>query len=109
MSFAVKGETHEGNVLTLRGGFATREAAEDHPVQLSLWKRVFVEQVVDPVARPPQLPPLPWDWVIAGEPTANGSYHAYLVDATGRKIAAIWGRGEEKALIADAILRGVNL
>lgn len=54
------------------------------------------------------LPPLPWDWVAAGIPTANGQFHAYLVDATGRKIAAIWGKGAEKELIADHILKSVN-
>jgi hypothetical protein len=55
-----------------------------------------------------QLPPLPWDWVAAGKPNNNGSFHAYLVDANGRKIAAIWGRGNEKEAIADFILRATN-
>lgn len=55
-----------------------------------------------------KLPPLPWDWVSSGVPTANGKFHAYLVDATGRKIAAIWGKGAEKQLIADHILELVN-
>jgi hypothetical protein len=54
---------------------------------------------------PVALPPLPWDWVAAGSPAANGAFHAYLVDATGRKIAAIWGKGHEKEAIADFILR----
>lgn len=56
----------------------------------------------------PTLPPKPWDWVAAGAPTANGHFHAYLVDATGRKIAAIWGKPGEKELIADHILTSVN-
>lgn len=54
------------------------------------------------------LPPLPWDWTVAGAPSNNGAFHAYLVDATGRKIAAIWGKGNEKAAIGDAILNAVN-
>ena len=54
------------------------------------------------------LPPLPWDWVASGKPSNNGAFHAYLVDATGRKIAAIWGRGNEKEAIADYILRAAN-
>ena len=54
------------------------------------------------------LPPFPWDWVASGAPSANGQFHAYLVDATGRKIAAIWGKGAEKEAIADFILRAVN-
>lgn len=35
-------------------------------------------------------------------------FNAYLVDATGRKIAAIWGKGDEKEAIADFILKSVN-
>lgn len=107
-TYAVKAETHEGNLMTLRRGFATEDAAADHPVQMSLWKRVWVEAEQTPADTAPVLPPLPWDWVSAGHPTANGQFQAYLVDATGRKIAAIWGRGSEKALIADHILKSVN-
>lgn len=54
------------------------------------------------------LPPKPWDWIASGAPSANGQFHAYLVDATGRKIAAIWGKAGEKELIADHILQSVN-
>lgn len=49
MEFVVKAETHEGNVKTLRRGFATQDAAEDHRVVMSQWKRVWVEPV-DPFA-----------------------------------------------------------
>jgi hypothetical protein len=55
-----------------------------------------------------ELPPFPWDWVASGVPSNNGKFHAYLVDATGRKLAAIWGKGEEKEAIADFILECVN-
>lgn len=110
MTFVVKAESHEGKTLTLRGGFATRDDAEDHPVQMSLWKRVWVEGAASPPPAPPTptLPPLPWDWVSSTVTDARGSFHAYLVDATGRKIAAIWGREGEKALIADTIIQQVN-
>jgi hypothetical protein len=108
--YAVIAETHEGNVKTLRRGFASQEAAEDHPVQMSLWKRVWIEQIKsEPAPKPmPTLPPLPWDWIAAGVADARGSFHAYLVDSTGRKIAAIWGKDGEKQLIADKIIEAVN-
>jgi hypothetical protein len=47
MEYAVKAETHEGKVLTLRRGFASQEEAEDHPIQMSRWKRVWVEPIDD--------------------------------------------------------------
>jgi hypothetical protein len=95
--------------MTLRRGFATEDAAEEHPVQMALWKRVWVERiaVATSVKSAPALPPKPWDWVASGDTDARGQFHAYLVDATGRKIAAIWG-GEAKSLIADHILERVN-
>lgn len=107
--YAVRAETHEGNVMTLRRGFTSEDAAEDHPVQMNLWKRVWVEPVgLIQTDRPaPVLPPKPWDWVAAGATSNNGTFHAYLVDANGRKIAAIWG-GEAKKLIADHILERCN-
>ena len=45
MGYAVKAETHQGKVLVLKRGFASQEEAEDHPVRMSHWKRVWVEQV----------------------------------------------------------------
>lgn len=54
------------------------------------------------------LPPFPWDWVASGTPSGNGQFNAYLVDATGRKLAAIWGKGDEKTRIADHILSRAN-
>lgn len=107
--YAVMAETHEGNVMTLRRGFTSRSSAEDHPVQMKLWKRVWIDPVAIP-SRPlePSLPPLPWEWITTGVADARGSFHAYLVDATGRKIAAIWGKDHEKKLIADKIVDSVN-
>lgn len=51
--------------------------------------------------------PLPWDWMwIPG--TAEGRGHIYLLDADKRKIAAIWGKAEEKPATADLIISAVN-
>jgi hypothetical protein len=47
MEYAVKGETHEGKISNLRRGFASEEEAGDHPIQMSLWKRVWVEPIDD--------------------------------------------------------------
>jgi hypothetical protein len=47
MEYAVKAETHEGKILILQRGFASQEEAEDHPIQMSLWKRVWVEPIDD--------------------------------------------------------------
>ena len=47
MEYAVKAETYEGKVKVLQAGFASKEQAEDHPVKMSLWKRVWVEAVDD--------------------------------------------------------------
>jgi hypothetical protein len=54
------------------------------------------------------LPPLPWDWTCADRPTANGTFQVYIADANGRKIAAIWGKPEERETIADTIISLVN-
>ena len=48
MEYAVKAETHEGKVLILKRGFASQEEAEDHPVRMSHWKRVWVEAIQPP-------------------------------------------------------------
>jgi hypothetical protein len=45
MEYAVKAETHEGDVMVLRRGFASKEKAEDHPIKMFLWKRVWVEPI----------------------------------------------------------------
>jgi hypothetical protein len=52
--------------------------------------------------------PRPWDWVFVSTDTASGGGHIYLVDANGRKIAAIWGKGGEKEATADLIITAVN-
>lgn len=108
MEYAVKAETHEGKVMTLRRGFVSEENAGDHPVTAKLWKRVWVEAIPGDPPPPATLPPLPWDWVTSSTVSSNGLFNAYLVDATGRKIGAIWGKGREKEMIADHILKCVN-
>lgn len=44
-----------GGPLVLRRGFPSREAAEDHPVKLALWARVWVEERKKPGHKPPGL------------------------------------------------------
>ena len=45
MEYVVKAETHDGKVTILQRGFATREDAEDHLIQMSQWKQVWVEPI----------------------------------------------------------------
>lgn len=102
--FAVKAETHEGNIVTLRRHFATEESAGDHPVQMALWKRVWVEMVPVAVIPTATLPPRPWSVV----PANNHASHIYITDATGKKIATIWGSIGERKLTAEHILELIN-
>jgi hypothetical protein len=106
--FCLKAETHEGEIFVLRRGFTSLEEAEDHPVVLQHWKRVWAEPDEPKAERSPILPPFPWDWLATGKPTANGSFHTYLIDATGKKIAAIWGANSDKKLVCDFIVKAVN-
>jgi hypothetical protein len=108
MSFALKTETHTGKIMALRRGFSTYEEAESHPVTLSLWKRVWVEQEADQEKPDEELPPFPWEWIAAGSPSNNGSFHAYLVASNGKKIAAIWGNNHNKRLIANFVTDACN-
>jgi hypothetical protein len=50
MEYAVKAETHEGKIVTLRDGLPSRAVAEDFPVRLTTWRRVWVERI-EPEAR----------------------------------------------------------
>jgi hypothetical protein len=43
MEYAVRAETKEGDVVTLKRGFPSVSDAEDYPVRLYLWRRVWVE------------------------------------------------------------------
>jgi hypothetical protein len=51
--------------------------------------------------------PLPYSTLDLGTTTGDG-VHVYLTDATGRKIAAIWGKSDEKAWTADLLVRAAN-
>lgn len=53
--------------------------------------------------------PGPWTWT--GTPQVEGGrpFHAYLVDPTGRKIASIWGKAEEKVANAHLIATAPDL
>lgn len=39
--------------------------------------------------------PGPFDW-LAISANASGGHHLYIIDSNNRKIAALWGRAEEK-------------
>lgn len=52
--------------------------------------------------------PRPWQVMWSEKFSNNGYGHIYLIDATGRKIAAIWGKHDEKADTAAFIVRAVN-
>jgi hypothetical protein len=43
MEYAVRAETKEGDLVTLKRGFPSLSDAEDYPVRLYLWRRVWVE------------------------------------------------------------------
>ena len=43
MEYVVKAETREGKIAVLKRGFPSKEEAEDHPIRMSDWKRVWVE------------------------------------------------------------------
>jgi hypothetical protein len=108
--YAVRAETYDGSILTLRKGFASRSDAEDHPVKASLWKRIWVEAIgeLKTASAAPSFPKLPWNWVSSGSSDARGQYHIYLVDADGKKIAAIWGKEGQKTETAQHIVSLVN-
>lgn len=48
---------------------------------------------------------LDWQSVSAN---ASGGFHLYLIDANGRKIAALWGGAEEKQANAERITLAWN-
>lgn len=47
--------------------------------------------------------PGPWDWMAVGA-NASGGHHLYVIDSTRRKIAALWGKAEEKKANAELIV-----
>ena len=103
MEYAVKAETHEGNVMTLRRGFASEDAAEDHPVQMNLWKRVWIEPVLAAPVLPQTLPPMPWTADLVDGGYGGKTNFTYIKDANGRRIMSLLGRPIEKKLMAEFI------
>ena len=59
MEYAVRAETKEGDVVTLKRGFPSLSDAEDYPVRLCRWRRVWVE----PAATSVPQQPLRYDWI----------------------------------------------
>lgn len=55
------------------------------------------------------LPPRPWSLQWSETFTANGLGHVYLVDATGKKIAALWGQEKVKEALGEWLLETANL
>ena len=53
MEYAVRAETKEGDVVTLKRGFPSRSDAEDYPIHLHLWRQVWVEPVGTSVSQQP--------------------------------------------------------
>lgn len=51
--------------------------------------------------------PLPYSYIEAGAIGGTG-FHLYLTDTNNRKIAAVWGRGDEKRDTAALMLAGAN-
>jgi hypothetical protein len=44
MEYVVKAESRDGKIAVLKRGFASKEEAEDHPIRMSDWKRVWGEE-----------------------------------------------------------------
>lgn len=58
---------------------------------------------IDPNA--PMLPPGPFALLVTARPVQHqGAGHVYIVDASGRKIASVWGTPDEKMALADMII-----
>jgi hypothetical protein len=93
MTFRVMCETHQGTVHIIRCGFLSEEEALDHPVTLSRWRRVWVEEEPQAPKRNETSPPLPWsiEWC--------GGF-AYVVAADGTKIASLLGTQKRREFTA---------
>lgn len=50
------------------------------------------------------LPPGPWTYETTHPDGQHGTGHVYLIDANSRKIASIWGTGEEKIALVNLII-----
>lgn len=99
VTFAVMAELNDGKTAAIRRGFPTREAAEDYPVKLSLWKRVWIER--EPDAPVYTDPPQPWtvEWIRG---------FAYVLAADGRKIASLLGPQRQREYVAAIICNAAS-
>lgn len=51
------------------------------------------------------LPPGPFGFETTARPDEHiGTGHVYIIDATGRKIATVWGSKENKIALAEMII-----
>lgn len=96
IQFAVMVEMKTGEIKPLRY-FPTRGAAEDHPVRMTHWKRVWVEEVERGTLPDDTASPLPWSILWSG-------MAAYIVDANGKKLGALWCGPKRRELNAAMIL-----
>ena len=53
--------------------------------------------------------PGPYDWRRIGRAGSHGLYNIFLTDKDGRKIAAVWGRPDEKEATADLLAAAPDL
>ncbi len=51
--------------------------------------------------------PGPWDWMTVD--AIGGGFHLYIIDSNNRKIAALWGKADEKEANAILISEAPNL
>ena len=98
--FEVRAECLEGGILVLRR-FATREEAEDHPVTMAYWKRVWVQEADPAPVRDTISPPLPW------RPEWRGK-RGYILDANGKALISLLGTPERQEHAAKLICSAVN-
>lgn len=92
--YAVMAETHAGKTIMLER-YQTKDDAEEHPVKLSNYRRVWIEPIRD---RPTDLR-LPWSF------DRHHRHHSYLKDATGVSIVCVLGTRERRINAVAEILR----
>jgi hypothetical protein len=51
----------------------------------------------------------PYEWTVSGKLGSNGEFNAYVIDKDGRKIAAVWGKRDEKAATAHLLSASADL
>lgn len=53
--------------------------------------------------------PAPWDFEASGKPGSNSDLNIYVVDVNRRKIAAVWGKRDEKEATACMMIAAPDL